>query len=157
MYTVLHELFSYTLLVSCKQCGHALAPFVLNLDRLPRARKSLMVQNNMAYKVKFSRLYASHTCTPSFHSVIRSSSNSARYASISFPGCFGPWISSDIKMYFRFIHNQRGMLYIHRFTGQVLCRLLMLPKEFIPSVLNPNLMFLDSAPNSSKLRSKFLH
>ena len=96
-----------------------------------------MVQNNMARKVKFSRLYASHTYTPSFHNVTRPSSNGARYTSISFPGCFGPWISSDIKMYFRFIHSQGGRLYIHRFTGQVLCRLLMLPKGFIPSVLNP--------------------
>ena len=66
--------------------------------RLPRAGKSLMVQNNMAHKEKFSRLYASHTCTPSFHSVTRSSSNSASYTSISFTGCFGPWISSDIKI-----------------------------------------------------------
>ena len=48
-------------------------------------------------------------------------------------------------------------MYIHRFMGQVLCRLLILPKGFIPSVLNHNLMFLGSAPNSSKLRSKFLH
>ena len=96
MYTVLRELFSHTLSISCKQCRHALAPFVLNLDGLPRAGKSLMVQNNMARIVKFSRLYASHTCTLSFHSVTRSSSNGARYISISFPGCFGSWINSDI-------------------------------------------------------------
>ena len=50
-------------------------------------------------------------------------------------------------MYFLFIHSQGGRLYIHRFMCQVLCRLLMLPKGFIPSVLNPNLMFLGSAPN----------
>src|SRR6266498_1894202 len=63
---------------------------------------------------------------------------------MSLLGCLGPWISTSIIMYFCFMHNQGGRLYIHRVTCQVLWLLLMSPKGFIPSILSPNLMFLTS-------------
>ena len=39
-----------------------------------------------------------------------SSTNGLRYTSMSLPGCFGPWISTGIIIYFCFIHNQVGRL-----------------------------------------------
>jgi hypothetical protein len=67
---------------------------------------------------------------------------------ISFPSCFGPWISMLMCMYFLFLHKQ-WMLYIHINVGQVLCVLLWLLNGLILSVLSLNLMFLRSI---SKLR-----
>ena len=64
--------------------------------------------------------------------------------SMSFPGCFGPWIIIDIIMYFFFIHNQGVRLYMHRSTGHVLWLVLISPKGFIPSVHSPSLILLGS-------------
>src|SRR3954468_16107574 len=47
-------------------------------------------------------------------------------------------------MYFLFMHNQGGRLYIHTNTGQVLCVLFWLPNGLTPSVLVPSTMFLGS-------------
>ena len=47
-------------------------------------------------------------------------------------------------MYFLFMHNQGGRLYIHTNTGHVLCVLLWLPNGLTPSVLAPSTMFLGS-------------
>src|SRR3954464_10873594 len=60
-------------------------------------------------------------------------------------------------MYFFFMHNHGGRLYIHTNTGQVLCVLLWLPNGLSPSVLAPSLMFLESPPNSGNPRSNAFH
>src|SRR3954466_2987088 len=60
-------------------------------------------------------------------------------------------------MYFFFMHNHGGRLYIHTNTGQVLCVLLWLPNGLSPSVLAPSLMFLESPPNSGYSRSNAFH
>src|SRR5664279_3322675 len=60
-------------------------------------------------------------------------------------------------MYFLFMHNHWGRLYIHTNTGQVLCVLLWLPNGLSPSVLAPNLMFLGSLAKSGYSRSNALH
>src|ERR1043165_3301442 len=86
------------------------------------------------------------------HSVSSSSFRCPRYRLRSFPGCFGPSISTLMCMYFLFMHSQGEMLYMHTNTGQVLCVLLWLPKGFSPSVLATNTTFLGSFPKSS---SKF--
>ena len=81
--------------------------------------------------------------TPSFFQNNKSSStNSLRYTSMSLPGCFVPWISTCIIMYFCFRHSQEGRLNIQRVTGHVLWLLPHSPNRFIPFVLKPNLMFL---------------
>src|SRR5438128_5967467 len=116
-----------------------------------------MATKIMACNVKHSCLNSSHTSSPSFHIFAMSSSNGSRNTSISFPGCFGPWISIDSIRYFRFIHSHEGMVRMDRTTGQVLCELLMSPNGFIPSVLNANLTFLGSSPNLGRIVSIFLH
>src|SRR5436189_5398024 len=99
----------------------------------------------MARSVKHSCLNPSHTSSPSFHSFAISSSNGSRNTSISFPGCFGPWISIDNIRYFRFIHSHEGMFRMDRTTDHVLCELLMSPNGFISSVLIAYLTFLVSS------------
>src|ERR1043165_7169528 len=85
------------------------------------------------------------------HSVSSSSFRSPRYRLRSFPGCFGPSISTHVHVLP--LHAlPGGMLYMHTNTGQVLCVLLWLPKGFTPSVLATNTTFLGSFPKSS---SKF--
>src|SRR5438105_13240375 len=116
-----------------------------------------MATKIMARNVKHSCLNSSHTSSPSFHSFPISSSNGSRNTSISFPGCFGPWISIDSIRYFRFIHSHEGMFRIDRTTGHVLCEVLMSPNGFIPLVLNANLTFLGSSPNLGYMVSIFLH
>src|SRR6266540_5269363 len=106
-----------------------------------------MATKIMAYSMKHSCLNSSYTSSPLFHSFAISSSNGSRNTSISFLGCFGPWINIDSITYFRFIHSHEGMLRMDRITGQVLCELLMSPNGFIPSLLNANLTFLGSSPN----------
>src|SRR6266542_2217423 len=106
-----------------------------------------MVTKIMSRSVKQYYLNSYHTSSPSFHSFSISSSKGLRNTSISFLGCFGPWISIDSIRYFRFIHSHEGMLRMDRTTSQVLCELLMSPNGFIPSVLNANLTFLGSSPN----------
>ena len=110
-----------------------------------------MVMNNNAHRLKSSCLYLSNIRTPSScHSNKSSSTNGLRYTSMSFPSCFGPGISTGIMMNFYFMHSHSGRLYMHRFTGQVLCPLLISPKGFIRSVLKPNLCF--SHPRQSLCR-----
>src|SRR5207244_6407121 len=106
-----------------------------------------MATKIMACRVKHSCLNSSHTSSPSFHSFPISSSNGSRNTSISFLGCFGPWISIDSIRYFHFIHSHEGMLRMDRITCQVLCELLISPNGFIPLVLNMNLTFLSSSLN----------
>src|SRR6266540_3997091 len=106
-----------------------------------------MAMKIMARSVKHSYLNLSHTSSSSFHSFPIFSSNGSRNTSISFSGCFGPWISIDSIRYFHFIHSHEGMLRMDRTTGHVLCELLMSSNGFIPSVLNVNLTFLASSPN----------
>jgi len=117
-----------------------------------------MVTNNNARRLKSSCLYSSHIRTPSLRYRNNSSStNGLKYTSISFPGYFGPKISIGIMMNFRFMHSHGGRFYMHRVTGQVLCPLLISPKEFMPSVLKPNLIFLASKSKSMYVLSIFLH
>src|SRR5438105_118619 len=106
-----------------------------------------MAMKIMARSVKHSCLNSSHTSSPSFHSFAISSSNGSRNTSISFLGCFVPWISIDSIRYFHFIHSHQGMLRMDMTTSQVLCELLMSQNGFIPSVLNVNLTFLGLSPN----------
>ena len=124
---------------------------------LPRLSRSMIVMNSTPHKVKCSLLFSSHTLTPSFHSVMKSSTNGSKYTSISFSGYFGPWISKGIIRYVLFIHSHGGMLYIQRVTGQVLCLLLTILKGFTASVLNPNLMFLISLAKVLYLELIALH
>src|SRR3954466_16182437 len=106
---------------------------------------------------KYSFSVASHVLAGVFHSVSSSSFSSPRYRLMSFPGCFGPSISILMWMYFLFMHNQGGRLYIHTNTGQVLCVLLWLPNGFTPSVLAPSTMFLGSFPNSGYSKFNACH
>jgi hypothetical protein len=124
---------------------------------LPRLVRSLIVTNNNPRIVKCSRLYLSHTLTPSFYIIMRSSTHGSKYTSISFPGCFGPWINNGIIRYVLYMHSHGGILYIQRVTSQVLCLLLTILKGFIPLVLNPNLMFLISFANVLYLELTALH
>jgi hypothetical protein len=113
----------------------ALHPLFVGPDRLLRAGQSWMVTNNNARRLKFSYRYSSHIHTPSScHNNNSSSTNGLRHTSISFRGCFGPWISTGIMMNFRFMQSHGGRLYIHRVTGLVLWLPLISPKGFMPSV-----------------------
>jgi hypothetical protein len=96
---------------SWKQCVHALYPFFDYPARLLRAGQSLIITNNEAHRSKCSYLYSSHTrTTVVLHNYRSSLTNSLRYTSMSFLGCFGPWMSTSIIMNFRFMHSHRGML-----------------------------------------------
>src|SRR3954471_13878603 len=118
--TFLH-LSKYTLSVSSKQCVHALYPLFVCPEMLLRAGQSLMVTKSNALRSNSCSVCSSHTRTPGLaHNSKSSSTNGLRYTSMSLPGCFGPWISTDIIMNFCFMHNQEGRLYMHRVTGQVL-------------------------------------
>ena len=109
-------------------------------------------------QVKILMFVLAQTHTPSsFHSSKSSSTNGLWYTSISLPGCFGPWISINIIMYFRFLHSQEGRLNIRRVTCHVLWLLPHSLNGFIPSVLKPNLMFLGSLSKSGNSLSTFLH
>src|SRR5680860_216039 len=108
-YTIL--LPKYILSVLSKQCVHALYPLFDCPEMLLRAGQSLMVTNSNARRPNSSCLYSSHTRTPSSdHNCKSSSTNGLRYTSMSLPGCFGPWISTGIIIYFCFMHNQGGRL-----------------------------------------------
>jgi hypothetical protein len=128
------------------------------LVRDKRARLSLIVQKIMAFRLKCSFLYSSHTlilCSQSFY---MSSINGSKKTSISMPACLGPDMRVVNRRYFRLWHNHGGRLYMHIITGQVLCGFLISLKGFVPSVLRPNLIFLGSLEKSSSwLRSKCFH
>jgi hypothetical protein len=110
-YTFILYLSKYILSVSPKQCVHALSPWYVCLERLLRAGQSLMVTNNNAHRSNSSRFCSSHTHTPSLcHNYKSSSTNGLRCTAMSLPGCFGPWMSTDIIMNFYFMHNQGGRL-----------------------------------------------
>src|SRR6185436_13537533 len=95
MYTTFLQGVNHILSVSSKQCVHALYPLFECPDKLLRAGQSLIVTNSNARRLKFSCLYSSHIRTPSSPQSNKSSStNGLRYTSMSFPGCFGPGIST---------------------------------------------------------------
>jgi hypothetical protein len=75
---------------------------------------------------------------------------------MSFLGCCGPGISSDIIIYFRLLHNQGGKFKIVSTIGHVLC-VLLFKKVFMPSVLIAILIFLRSMANSRFHESMFCH
>src|SRR3954471_10804590 len=84
------------------------------------------------------------------HSVSSSSFRSPRYRLRSFPGCFGPSIST--LMCVLPLHAlPGGMLYMHTNTGQVLCVLLWLPKDLLHRCSQPTRRSLD--PSQSPLQS----
>jgi hypothetical protein len=119
---------------------------------------SLIVQKIMAFRLKCSFLYSSHTLTPCFQSFCMSSINGSKKTSISTPVCLGPDMRVVNRRYFRLWHNHGGRLYMHIITGQVLCGFLISPKGFISSVLRPNLIFFGLLERSSSwLRSKCFH
>jgi hypothetical protein len=92
-----------------------------------------------------------------FQSFCMFSINGSKKTSISTATCLGPDIRVVNRRYFRLWHNHGGRLYMHIITGQVLCGFLIPPKGFVPSVLRPNLIFLESLEKSSWLRSKYFH
>ena len=107
IYTTFWQFFRYKLSVSSRQWVQAWYPLFNCPDKLLSVGQSLMVTKNNAQRSKFSCLYLSHTGTPSlFHNNKSSSTNSLRYTSISLPGCFGPWISTGINIYFCFMQSQ---------------------------------------------------
>ena len=142
MYTTFLQWVNHILLVSSKQCVHALYPLFECPDKLLRAGQSLIVTNSNARRVKFFCLYSSHIRTPSLPQSNKSpSTNGLSYTSMSFPSCFGPGISTGIMMNFHFMQSHGGRLYIQRVTGQVLWPLLISPKGFMPSYSNRTLCF----------------
>src|SRR6185436_7604046 len=121
MYTTFLQGVNHILSVSSKQCVHALYPLFECPDKLLKESQSLIVTNSNTRRLKFSCLYSSDIRTPSSPQSNKSSStNGFRYTSISFPGCFGPGISTGIMMNFRFMQSHGERLYIQRVTGQVL-------------------------------------
>jgi hypothetical protein len=126
--------------------------------RAKRAGLSLIVQKIMAFRLKSSFLYSSHTLIPCSHSFCMSSINGSRKTSMSMPACLGLDMRVVNRRYFHLWHNHGERLYMHIITGQVLCRFLISPKGFIPSVLRPNLISLGLLEKSSSwLRSKCFH
>jgi hypothetical protein len=112
----------------------------------------------MAFRLKCSFLYSSHTLTPCSQSFCISSINGSKKTSISMSACLGPDMRVVNRRYFHLWHNHGGRLYMHIITGQVLFGFLIPPKGFIPSLLKPNLIFLGSLEKSSSwLRSKCFH
>jgi hypothetical protein len=75
---------------------------------------------------------------------------------MSFPGCCGPYINSNIIIYFCLLHNQGGRFKIINTIGHVLYVLLFM-NEFMPSVLIVILIFLGSMENSGFHESMFHH
>src|SRR3954468_18332244 len=105
MYTFLLQLGKYILLVSSKQCMHALYPLFVCPERLLRAGQSLMVTNSNDRRSNSFCLCSSHTRAPGLaHNSKSSSTNGLRYTSMSLPGCLGSWMSTHIIMNFRFMH-----------------------------------------------------
>jgi hypothetical protein len=74
------------------------------------------------------------------------------------PACLGPDMRVVNRRYFRLWHNHGGRLYMHIITGHILCGFLISLKGFIPSVLRPNLIFLELLEKFiSWLRSKYFY
>src|SRR3954466_10035402 len=110
-YTAFLHLSKYIPLVLSKQCVHALYPLFDYPEMLLRAGQSLMVTKSNARRSNSSCLSSSHTRTPGLaHSSKSSSTNGLRYTSMPLPGCLSPWMSTGIRMNFRFMHNQGGRL-----------------------------------------------
>jgi hypothetical protein len=126
--------------------------------RTKREGLSFIVQKIMPIRLKCCFLYSSHTLTSCSQSFCMSFINGSKKISMSMPACLGPDMRVVNRRYFRLWHNHGGRLYMHIITGQVLCGFLISPKEFIPSVLRPNLIFLGLLEKSSSwLRSKYFH
>jgi hypothetical protein len=75
-------------------------------------------------------------------------------ASMLLLGCFGPWMSTGIIMYFYFMHSQEGGLNIHRVTGHVLWLLPHWMDSFRP-YLNQTLCSLHPYENLEILCQRF--
>lgn len=63
----------------------------------------------------------------------------------------------DSKTYFHFWKSHVRRLYMVRSIGQVLCEMLKTPRGFTLSVLDANLIFLESLANFGYITSKFFH
>jgi hypothetical protein len=126
--------------------------------RAKHAGLSLIVHKIIAFRLKCSFLYSSHTLTPCSQSFCMSFINGSKNTSISTLACLGPDMRVVSRRYFHLWHNHGRRLYMHIITGQVLCGFLISPKEFIPSVVRPNLISLGLLQKSlSWLRSKCFH
>jgi hypothetical protein len=75
---------------------------------------------------------------------------------MSFTGCCGPDINTDIIIYFCLLHNQGGRFKIISKIGHEICVLLFI-NEFMPYVLIVILIFLGSMANSEFRESIFYH
>jgi hypothetical protein len=117
--------------------------------RAKRVGLSSIVHKIMAFRLKCSLLYSSHTLTPCSQSFFMSSINGSKNISISMPAYLGPDMRVVKRRYFRLWRNHDGRLYMHIITGQVLCGFLISSKGFIPSMLRLNLMLLGSLEKSS--------
>jgi hypothetical protein len=105
------QLSKYILLVLYKQCVHAMYPLFVCPEMLLRAGQSLIVTNSNTRRSNSSCFCSSYTHIPGlFHNCKSSSTCGLRYTSMSLSGCLGPWISTDIIMNIRFMHNQGGRL-----------------------------------------------
>jgi hypothetical protein len=136
---------------------HPVFPLICPV-RGKRAGLSLIVQKIMAFRLKCSFLYSSHTLTPCSQSLCMSSINDSKKTFISLIACLGPNMRVVNERYFHLWHNHGGRLHMHIITRQVLCGFLISLKGFIPSVLRPNLIFLGSLEKSSSwLRLKCFH
>ena len=96
----------------------------------------MVVINIIALHMKSSFRNASYIDSLCLHSISISCIKGSRNTSISMPGCLGPEIRIVRRRYFLFWHNHVGILYMIKITGQVMWSLILLLKEFIPSVLN---------------------
>jgi hypothetical protein len=127
---------------------HPIFPLTYHV-RAKRVGLSLIMQKTMAFRLKCSFLYASHTLTPCSQSFCMSLINGSKKTSISTLASLGPDMRVINERYFRLWHNYGGRLYMHIITGQVLYGFLISLKGFIPSVLRPNLIFLGLLEKSS--------
>jgi hypothetical protein len=75
---------------------------------------------------------------------------------MSFPGCCGLGINSNITIYFNLLHNQGGRFQVVSTIGHVLCVLLFM-NGFMSSVLIAILIFLRSLANLGFRKSMFCH
>jgi hypothetical protein len=77
------------------QYGHANLPFVLQLDSIAYAGKSLIVYSRIACSLKFFFTFVSHVTTPLTQRSYSSSIRGCIYTSMFCPRDFGPEINID--------------------------------------------------------------
>ena len=133
-----HPCFKFIEHASLFQIGQAINPFILQPNKFPYARKSLIVHKIATCNLDFFLVTISKVSMPFSHSSFNSSINGPRYTSMSFLGAFGPRISNDMKRKGSFIHFQGCKLYGISIIGHILEELFMPPKGMNPSLAKPS-------------------